>query len=118
MSEQATTNFKWSEVECKCSCGGRPKSEFMDKLQELRDMVGFPLRINSGYRCAKHNAAIGGAKASRHQHGFAADIDWTVLTGEQKFNLLGSAACLFQGLGISEDFLHVDSRDKYEVWTY
>lgn len=43
-------------------------------LQPLRDAWGLPLHINSGYRCPKLNAAVGGAATSQHIKGEAADI--------------------------------------------
>ena len=33
-----------------------------------------PIRINSGFRCVRHNEEVGGAKSSRHLLGCAADI--------------------------------------------
>ena len=43
-------------------------------LQPLRDAWGLPLHVNSGYRCPKLNAAVGGASTSQHTKGEAADI--------------------------------------------
>jgi uncharacterized protein YcbK (DUF882 family) len=43
-------------------------------LQALRDEIGKPIRINSGYRSPAHNRAVGGASRSRHVIGDAADI--------------------------------------------
>lgn len=43
-------------------------------LQPLRDAWGLPLHVNSGYRCPKLNAAVGGAATSQHIKGEAADI--------------------------------------------
>lgn len=43
-------------------------------LQPLRDRVGHPLRINSGYRCPELNRAVGGVPTSQHVRGEAADI--------------------------------------------
>jgi hypothetical protein len=44
-----------------------------DKLEELRSILGCPIRINSGYRPAQLNEAIGGSKTSAHIFGLAAD---------------------------------------------
>lgn len=44
-------------------------------LQPLRDRVGRPLRVNSGYRCPELNRAVGGVPSSQHVRGEAADID-------------------------------------------
>ena len=43
-------------------------------LQPLRDYVGAPVHINSGYRCKALNEALGGVKGSQHLSGQAADI--------------------------------------------
>lgn len=44
-------------------------------LQPLRDHLGQPIRINSGFRCFELNAAIGGSNRSQHIEGKASDID-------------------------------------------
>lgn len=43
-------------------------------LDPLREMYGKAITVNSGYRCSKLNAAVGGAKTSQHMRGEAADI--------------------------------------------
>jgi len=43
-------------------------------LDGARGMAGHPFRINSGWRCQKHNAEVGGAEKSRHLIGCAADV--------------------------------------------
>ena len=43
-------------------------------LQPLRDYVGEPITISSGYRCALVNSYVGGSKNSQHKFGEAADI--------------------------------------------
>jgi hypothetical protein len=44
-------------------------------LEVIRDGVGKPIRISSGYRGHILNAAIGGASTSQHCKGEAADIE-------------------------------------------
>ena len=44
-------------------------------LYPLRKLVGHPVRITSGYRCADLNKAVGGAANSQHSTGEAADIE-------------------------------------------
>ena len=46
----------------------------MDMAQTIRDALGVPVRVNSGCRCAKHNAKVGGVKNSKHTLGLAADL--------------------------------------------
>ena len=43
-------------------------------LDPLRERYGKPIYVNSGYRCPKLNALIGGAVNSQHMKGEAADI--------------------------------------------
>ena len=43
-------------------------------LDPLRNDLGQPVRVNSGYRSAVVNTAIGGSRTSRHRLGLAADI--------------------------------------------
>ncbi len=43
-------------------------------LQPLRDTLGTPVYINSGYRSKRLNAKVGGVPNSRHLLGKAADI--------------------------------------------
>lgn len=43
-------------------------------LQPLRDDLGSHMHVNSGYRCAVLNKAVGGSKNSDHMQGMAADI--------------------------------------------
>ena len=43
-------------------------------LQPLRDAVGRPVYVNSGYRSRRLNARVGGVPNSYHLRGLAADI--------------------------------------------
>lgn len=47
---------------------------FVRSLQRVRDAVGGPVSVNSGYRNPSWNAGVGGVEFSRHQWGDAADI--------------------------------------------
>jgi zinc D-Ala-D-Ala carboxypeptidase len=43
-------------------------------LQPLRDALGYPIRVQSGYRCLRLNERIAGSRNSQHLQGKAADI--------------------------------------------
>lgn len=43
-------------------------------LEQVREVLGTPILINSGYRCPKLNAAVGGSMTSAHVQGLAADF--------------------------------------------
>lgn len=45
-----------------------------NRLQKLRDVVGFPIIVNSGFRTKAVNEAVGGVSTSAHCKGLAADI--------------------------------------------
>ena len=72
-------NFKEREFGCRCGqCDDLPHPDRIRHLawalQKIRDKVGCPLKVTSGYRCADRNRAIGGAPASKHVQCYAADI--------------------------------------------
>ena len=72
---QDTKNFKVSEFTCKCGCGfNKIDQRVMNMAQALRDELGVPVHVNSGCRCEKHNAKVGGVKNSKHTKGLAADL--------------------------------------------
>ena len=56
-------------------------------LQPLRDAMGHQVKIGSGYRCPRLNAAVGGVKNSQHMTGEAADlcIDGDMAKGKRWF---------------------------------
>ena len=43
-------------------------------LEQVRELLGFPLHIDSAYRCPVLNAEVKGARNSAHTHGYAADF--------------------------------------------
>ena len=73
-------NFRIKEFVCRCGCEmpaeARQNIEALvaNVLDPLRDEYGKPIYVNSGYRCEKHNAAVGGVPKSQHMLGQAADI--------------------------------------------
>ena len=70
-----TKDFKVSEFACKCGCGfNNIDQRVLTMAQTIRDALGVPVRVNSGCRCEKHNARVGGVKGSKHVKGLAADL--------------------------------------------
>lgn len=43
-------------------------------LQPVRDRLGKPIIVTSGYRCRELNKKVGGSKTSQHMKGEAADL--------------------------------------------
>jgi hypothetical protein len=52
-------------------------------LEEVRTVVGMPLRINSAYRSPAANKKVGGKPTSQHCKGVAADIKVKGMTPDQ-----------------------------------
>lgn len=48
------------------------------RLEEVRAILGVPLRISSGYRCSALNKLIGGSKTSAHMEGYAVDFQCSI----------------------------------------
>ena len=84
---QLTDNFSLeeliaSEVASRSGIDNRPPQDLIPNLLTLAKgleqvraaLRGLPVHVNSGYRCAALNAAVGGAKNSMHVRGLAADI--------------------------------------------
>lgn len=119
--------FNENEFKCKC-CGklpeGMPSQELIDVLEVIRNHFG-SVKINSGYRCPKHNAAIGGAKSSRHTFGDAVDI---IVPGVKTLDVYNFVIANFDskpyGIAkkISKDpyagFVHIDTRGRKARWNY
>ena len=72
--------FKMKEFECRDGCAmpasARENIEALveEVLDPVREAFGGPVAVNSGYRCPRHNAAVGGVRNSQHLVGEAADI--------------------------------------------
>ena len=43
-------------------------------MQQVRELIGAPINISSGYRAPQVNAAVGGSRSSQHMQGLAADF--------------------------------------------
>ncbi len=92
-----------------------------NNLQVLRDAVGRPIGITSGYRTVRHNEAVGGAKGSQHLDAAAADFYIAGLTADDAYCL--TAALIKDGkmreggLGAYATHTHYDPRGTISRWT-
>jgi len=115
MEKQLSKNFNESEFVCKCGCGTvHVNPNLISKLQKLRDMVGKPITIVSGYRCAAHNASVGGVPRSQHKLGNAADISISGMSPAEVAKLAEKVG--FNGIGRYSTFTHVDVRGYRSRW--
>lgn len=112
--------FKRSEFKCKCGkCGGfpvEPDENLVKILEKIRAYFGKPVTINSGVRCATHNKNVGGATASQHLKGTAADI---AVEGVAPSRVATYAETLMPktgGIGRYNTFTHIDVRKVKARW--
>ena len=91
MKMELTKNFSLEEMlrsdtAKRCGITNKPKAEeetevvenlkalCVEVLQPLRDFLGKPVVVSSGYRCRELNEKVGGVSNSQHLTGEAADI--------------------------------------------
>jgi hypothetical protein len=124
-SKRLGATWRWPHftiAELSCRCGGQfcrgsywHDEAVLDGLEAMRALIGRPLVILSGHRCPGWNWEVGGVAGSRHLR-LAADI---AVAGHDR-EALYEAACQagFNGLGLGQDFLHVDRRGRPACWVY
>jgi uncharacterized protein YcbK (DUF882 family) len=117
-------NLSWAELACK---DGTPYPEqwrttrardLAAAFEAVRDAVGLPLVVLSGYRTSAHNRSIGGARASQHVEGRALDLlpprGWTVT----QLAAVVAGVPAVRGIGVYPTFVHLDVRpsERRAVW--
>jgi len=120
-----THNFSLSEFESKDGATTpedvlRNLQKVAKQLQILRDYVGLPIKVNSGYRSPEHNEKIGGSKNSQHKLGKAADIVIAGLKPSEVYDLverlIREDVLNIGGLGKYNSFTHIDIRETKARW--
>lgn len=112
---QISTNFSLSEFERTST--GLPNSvplKYMASLskgvlsilQPLRDTLGVPVVISSGYRSPEVNKRVGGVHNSQHMYGQAADIIVPAHLYNRAWYILAANPNVDQLLG-GRNFIHV-----------
>jgi hypothetical protein len=115
---QLSENFRLDEFRCKC---GKCDPILVDEavvtwLQKLRDHFGKSVNINSGYRCAAHNASpkVGGSPGSHHVKGMAADIRVQGVLPAEVAKYAESIG--INRIGLYDNFVHIGSDTKKRFW--
>lgn len=99
---------------CNCHHSLEINPRLIELVEQLRSNIGgYPLYINSGYRCPMHNAAVGGVSNSQHKLGNAADIARPEHLSFGQFQWYVEQLP-FDGIGLYYvgDFIHCDVRDN------
>ena len=94
--------------------------ELVVELQKLRDIIGVPIKVNSGYRSPEHNKSIGGVSNSQHVLGKACDIVAKDISPRDLANvienLIDNGFLKIGGLGRYNTFTHIDIRNYKARW--
>lgn len=110
-NEKVGKYFKVQEFACK----DNSQVVFIDSylvsiLDILRNKVGKPVYINSGYRTPTRNEAVGGAKYSYHMRGKAADIRVNGMSPKELANKLNEIVPDECGIIVYKNWVHIDVR--------
>ena len=98
--------------------------ELVRCLQNLRDRVGRPVHITSGYRPYGYNDKLyrqtykKNPTKSRHSSGQAADIRIAGMSGMEIGKVAIDTCGTKIGLGIGDRYAHIDVRGRWARWTY
>lgn len=106
-------------VECEGlnNIGNGIDQRLMDVLDAIRERIGQPIYVNSGYRCPVHNEFVGGVPNSQHALGTAADLTYDNIDVDYLAQV--AEECGVDGIGKywSQGFVHVDTRGSWARWT-
>lgn len=114
-NKELGNHFKVKEFACK---DGSPVV-FIDDylvtiLDILRNKLGKPVIITSGYRTPEWNAKCGGARYSYHMRGMATDIRVDGMSAKQIANKLNNIVPNECGIIVYKSWVHFDVRtSKY-----
>jgi hypothetical protein len=76
-------------------------------LEQVRALVGRPLAVSSGYRCPDLNRWVGGAPASAHTLGLAADISCSGIAPRELAHMIGASDIAFDQLIYEGTWVHL-----------
>lgn len=120
--------FKLKEFDSPDQPGSGKKNmniNFVERLDQAREMAGVSFIITSGYRTKKYNDDLKNrgyktSSSSEHMKGNAADI--ATPTSMSRYKILKALLDVgFRRIGIGKSFIHVDcASDKSQevVWNY
>ena len=115
-SGKYTAHFKDYEFDCPC-CGKNPgiNIDTLILLEAIRYKYKRAIATTSGYRCVKHNKAVGGEPASYHLYAKAADFVVSGIPASAIYGLCNNMN-LKGGVGKYFSFTHVDCRGYRSRW--
>ena len=131
---ECTKHFSRDELKCSFAPDAPVLMDvyFMEKLEELREEWGRPMRLSSAYRTEDNPRErskplkydhLGNPlpKGGMHARGRAVDV---LIAGADAVELLRLAVKYFNGIGINQKgewnqrFIHLDDRTNPAMWSY
>ena len=133
MNMNLTENFTINEFECHDGTGVpwnlvENVQKLANNLQVLRDTIGKPIHVVSGFRSSTYNKRVGGASRSYHIKAMAADIRVNgmspraikaaieILITEGKMEQGGIGLYTSSRKNSSTGFVHYDNRGRKARW--
>lgn len=90
--------------------------------ERVREIVGRPILITSGFRCVKLNNAVGGSLTSQHLYAEALDIRANGKTASELFQILAASDLKYDQLILEKvgnaQWVHISIGSKKEKLTY
>lgn len=127
-------HFKLEELACTNNVAYKQKNideakKIMGRMYQLagfaervREIIGRPLIINSGFRCVKLNNAVGGSLTSQHLYAEAIDIRVSGKTSSEVFNMIAASDLKYDQLILEKvgnaQWVHVSIGSKKEKLKY
>lgn len=123
LEELACTNTKYKEENISSA------KKIMGRMYQLagfaervREIIGKPLIINSGFRCVKLNNAVGGSLTSQHLYAEAIDIRVSGKSCKEIFQIIASSDLKYDQLILERSgtaqWVHVSIGSKKEKLKY
>ena len=116
-SQKITTHFHSSEFKCKCGCGKiKIEKKLVNNLEKLFvKLNASKCIISSGYRCKKHDKAVGGSGTGQHTKSKAADCVYydknNKIIPSKIVICVAHDSKLFNGIAkIDKNYTHLDTR--------
>lgn len=120
-----TENFSLHEFRCRD--GSDVPDEYMENVKELaenlqvlRDKIGKPITVISGYRSPEYNKKIDGARRSQHMLAKAGDLIVKGMTPDEVkaeiVQLIKDGKMKKGGVGLYTHFTHYDVRGFNRRW--
>ena len=113
--------FETSDFACRCGCGkNNTKSLLIQMWDEVREICGFPIKLNRGCSCEKHNKKVGGKDTSSHITGKAGDVK--AVASRKRLKIIEAMLKVgFNRIGVGKTFIHGDidkSKPQKVMWVY